>query len=343
MHTVCFTFEAGVKDTVFGDNMPFVISARCQSSDIRFDSASAEASGTTEDVLFPLVESISPAISAFVGQQVTIAGVGLDIKTETAVALGDIVVSGPPVMRTILHDEKLNRLFVVSFLDEEMVTEWEIDTSNGYRAERDQQSWDKHKKKEQRRRAKASKEKSEKLGITRLLQARASWYPKWSAIEKEQMKAGAPPVYSAADTYVNESLWDGTLHQNYFRYTKLEVRNMTNVIRHHSITPGPLIFRRVIASAVITDPVDALTQFTLYRELAQEYNFSRTDNHVSFITPTEEQTRHALDGGYVPIVPQTTIGTTANVTKLLLYTADCPQWGMFGEGLSCTKCLSGTH
>ena len=85
----------------------------------------------------------------------------------------------------------------------------------------------------------------------------------------EELKKGNPPVFSAEETYHNMSLWDGTLHADYFRFTELEISSIDNVKRRHLLTPGPLLFRRVIASAVISDPQNPQKQFTLYRELAQ--------------------------------------------------------------------------
>ena len=94
-------------------------------------------------------------------------------------------------------------------------------------------------------------------------------YTKWKAHADEELKKGNPPVFSAEETYHNVSLWDGTLHENYFRFSKIEITSIDHVKRKHLLTPGPLLFRRVIASAVISDAQQR--KFTLYRELAQPY------------------------------------------------------------------------
>jgi hypothetical protein len=64
--------------------------------------------------------------------------------------------------------------------------------------------------------------------------------------------------------YINETLWDGTRPENYFQYYQLELRNMSSIIFHAAVTPGPLKFRRVLASAVISDPDNTESKFTLY-------------------------------------------------------------------------------
>ena len=131
----------GVKDTVVGDDMQFVISARCSSKDLRFEGAAAEASAYTNDVLLPFVTKITPALSPFVGILVKVSGNGLDMDTETEVEVAGIRVSGGPIHRTILHDEEKGQLFEVEFVNQTMATEWEFEASNGYREERDPQSW----------------------------------------------------------------------------------------------------------------------------------------------------------------------------------------------------------
>ena len=88
---------AGVKDTVMGDNMPFVIAAVCSSADIRFEGATAEASAYVNDALLPFVEKITPALVPFVGILVKVSGSGLDVDTETEIEVGGIRVSGEPL------------------------------------------------------------------------------------------------------------------------------------------------------------------------------------------------------------------------------------------------------
>ena len=79
------------------------VSVRCRSSDRRFDAASARGGVGFEHVEFPTMESLSPQTSAYIGQQVTIQGTGFgDAPT---ISVGGVVVSGPPVLRTVLLNE----------------------------------------------------------------------------------------------------------------------------------------------------------------------------------------------------------------------------------------------
>ena len=192
------------------------------------------------------------------------AGLGRDFDTEVEVA--GVVVSGPPIMRTVMHDQVLGTLFQVVFINESIISEWERDVSGGYRAERDPQSWERTqtegskegrgrrsaKKKAQDEEDKESKEASGTRDYNQAQAIESHWYTPWSAYAEEQEQIGIPPVFSADfpkpysisshisvtefscladETYLNQSLWDGTVYQNYFRYSKLELSNMSNVIR----------------------------------------------------------------------------------------------------------------
>ena len=68
------TVIAGVKDLLLEDSIRFTLAVRCQSADARFDTAAASVQAFATDVQFPTIESVRPALSSFVGQQVTISG-----------------------------------------------------------------------------------------------------------------------------------------------------------------------------------------------------------------------------------------------------------------------------
>ena len=83
---------------------------------------------------------------------------------------------------------------------------------------------------------------------------------------------------------------------------------------------------------------------SLVRELVQPYNWTRHDAHISFLTPTAEEVRDSLGpAGYVPVRLRHPLGTVANLTQLVVYTEDCPRFGMFGRGLSCRTCPAGGY
>lgn len=122
--TVTLHRIAGVADLTPGDDGRFSIRARCRSSDRWFEGAMAEALAFTTDVEFPRLLQMSPMITAFVGQQVTIRGQGLDGNYSTSVEIGGVSVSGPPIMRTVLFNETAGMLWDVTFVDEPAIDEW---------------------------------------------------------------------------------------------------------------------------------------------------------------------------------------------------------------------------
>ena len=111
----------------------------------------------------------------------------------------------------------------------------------------------------------------------------------------------------------------------------------------HPISAGPLMFRRLLGSALIVDADDEATNCTLFREYVQPYNFTRTKTGASFLTPTHREVKGALVGGYANISLYMASGTAANVTRLLFLTEDCPTFGMAGRGASCRPCPPGGY
>lgn len=62
---------------------------------------------------------------------------------------------------------------------------------------------------------------------------------------------------------------------------------------------------------------------------------------MAFTTPTYEHVQDSLHDGYASVVLRVASGARVNVSRLLLYTDDCPQVGMFGRGSACRACLPG--
>jgi len=94
----------GVPDYIEDGPQPFSIRiGNCSSSDARYVFGEYRQLGQSwnEDVPFPDIASIEPAAASMVGQQVTISGKSL--RNDTDVYVGDLLVSGPPVFRCVLH------------------------------------------------------------------------------------------------------------------------------------------------------------------------------------------------------------------------------------------------
>ena len=119
---------AGVKDLEQDEAVPFTITAWCESSDLRFDMATAESEAAyVTDVRFPIVERMSPVMASYVGQQITI--IGRNLGSDTVVEVGGVDVSGQPVMRTILVNTTADELWEVSFFNEPAISSWEVITN----------------------------------------------------------------------------------------------------------------------------------------------------------------------------------------------------------------------
>ena len=101
-----------------------------------------------------------------------------------------------------------------------------------------------------------------------------------------------------------------------------------------------MAFRHLLATATLC-PHDEQSELKLFREYVQPFNFSRGNDGVTFITPTYDRVRDSLDDGYASIVLRMASGARVNVSKLLLYTDDCLQVGMFGRGSACRACSAG--
>ena len=124
---------------------------------------------------------------------------------------------------------------------------------------------------------------------------------------------------------------------------RMNLTSMAGAELLHPISVGPLMFRRLLGSALIVDADDEATNYTLFREYVQPYNFTRTKTGASFLTPTHREVKGALVGGYANISLYMASGTAANVTRLLFLTEDCPTFGMAGRGESCRPCPPGGY
>ena len=170
-------------------------------------------------------------------------------------------------------------------------------------------------------------------------------YVYWREFAVNQTKEGQPPEGTAfaatgpLGTYANASMWSGALEEV---TTQLNLTDMSNVVFKRKVLPGPLLDRRVLASALVVDPVDPDKTFTLIREYVQPYNFSNDGTRLTFLTPTYPQIAEQLNGPdrkYATItISVRGSGTALNVTQLLYVTEDCPAFGMVGRGLNCRKC-----
>ena len=100
---------------------------------------------------------------------------------------------------------------------------------------------------------------------------------------------------------------------------------------------------RYLSSVCLACPLyDVHCSCTVPLFQVQPYNFTRGEREVSFLTPTSD--RVDLDAaGYATISLRMPTGTMANVTKLLIYSEDCPRFGQFGKGLSCRMCSEGVR
>ena len=231
-------------------------------------------------------------------------------------------------MQTVLLNHSSNSLWEIEVEDGEDFSDWEIRTSASYRPDMDTSSWD------ARMEIDPTKRRSQSQG-QRSSQTNASspavdqnpsthWYPFWKEYNDEQSHS-QPPVFSASTTYENMTLWDGTPEYAGLHQPEAQINiSMSNTLRKvRLVTPGPLIFRRLLGSALLVDADDPEKQFTIFRELVQPYNFSRSVSEVTFLTPTQDKVAVALDmDGYATIVLHMPTGTVATVQRLLFYTED---------------------
>ncbi len=101
LHTVRIV---GVADFVEDGPQPFSIGiSKCSSSDLMYNFNEYWEIGRSWnlDVPFPEIVSIEPTSSSMVGQQVTIWGA--DLWNDTHVYVNGLLMSGPPVLRSVLR------------------------------------------------------------------------------------------------------------------------------------------------------------------------------------------------------------------------------------------------
>ena len=87
---------------------------------------------------------MKPMLASYIGQQVTVQGRGINEDFDTDIVVGNVAVSGPPVMRTVLlnaTDPLHETLSKVVFTGEAAIVAWEESVSASYRPEDDELSW----------------------------------------------------------------------------------------------------------------------------------------------------------------------------------------------------------
>ena len=102
--------ETGAFFTVFGRKdlkqeakTEFLIQATCSSTDRRFDTATVTASAFITDWHFPQVSQIMP-VTVSEHQMMTVESQDFAAPANFDITIGGVLVSGPPVMRTVLLD-----------------------------------------------------------------------------------------------------------------------------------------------------------------------------------------------------------------------------------------------
>ena len=74
-------------------------------------------------------------------------------------------------------------------------------------------------------------------------------YPYWREYAENHHRKGEPPVFYASGTYANASLWSGAALQD--ATTRLALMGSSNIVFLRKVTPGPIIDRHVLASAMV--------------------------------------------------------------------------------------------
>ena len=306
----------------------FELLIRCSSADTRYETASWRVRGTSDDVEFPVVVSMSPMISSLIGQQVTLTGSNFDAHGELQVNVGGVDVSQLPVLRTVMLNVTSDSLYEITFDDNE--TElvaweraadalWNVSTSV------------------ERRRAKGAKGGkgttaalgSEEPGQVIDNRFSKNWYQYWSVWEAAERGKGQPPVFHADESYDGLTALNTTVQ-------KLVPKSDSGITILRRLPSGPLVGRIVLSVANLTL---ADSSFRLYREYVQPYNFTQRANSLSFLTPFWPDLEQ--NDSYVNVTVLSPVGSAAVLSEALYYTEDCPAVGMFGRGIACSKCARG--
>ena len=281
----------------------------CKSTDRSFERVYMEVQGTILHVAYPNIR-LQPEgrTSSMTGQHIEV--VLTQSSAEVDIAVDGVVVSGPPIFRTILANETDDTLSVVRLLDAESLS-WERHLSAIEDA-----TWDSQaalpSPTDSRRRISLENTGNETTNSS----AKADVFEQLTAVEAD-VRILNP------STFQSERL--------------LDLR-----------TPPPYgVFpsRVLISKAVV--PFNG-SVIRLYREWVQPFNFSRMPVDVAlrqpivgFLTPR----RASGTRGYASIVVQQQndpYGAFVNVTKELYYTTKClGAPNQYGEGLDCRPCPVG--
>ena len=293
----------------------------CKSADLSFERVSMEVQGTIINVAYPNIRLAPDGLtSPMTGQYIQLELT--QSSSEVDVSVDGVLVSGPPIFRTILANETDDTLSVVRLLDAESLS-WERNLS----ALEEASSWDlhaaEHSLNDARRRISIAMLSNETTNSTRLVIVNST---------RNSSTADVFEQLFALDQAVR------FLNASAFRSERL--LNLT--------TPPPYgsFPSRAIISKAIVPSLNA--SIRLYREWVQPYNFSRVPVDaaselptVAFLTPR----RASGTRGYASIVVRRlddTYGAFVNVTKELYYTEKCRgEPNQYGEGLDCRPCPVG--
>ena len=328
----------GKKDLKREGQTEFSIRAMCSSADKRFDTATITASAFVMDWHFPRMLKIFPVT---VSEHQTMAVTSTDFdnghndgqiqqrsQTEMDVVLGGVVVSQPPVMRTMaLGFNNSDELWEVD-IDDDRVRAWEESASAAY--------WRDSKREivPLRRREEGVPEGVPQTMVTPT-KDRATWYPWWLTYEKELRSQGAHIPFRVSDGYDGLPVFNSTIRLNLSTHQGpvLPLANASSFRRLRLAAPGPLPSRRVLSVAQVA--FNGLS-VTIVREYAQRYNFSRDLSTVSFVAPAASDLSLEA-GGSVDMSVRWASGMIANATGVVMY-SKCPSgeaFGFFGDDCRC--------
>jgi hypothetical protein len=299
----------GVADFVDDGPQRFDVSlGPCESADRRFKFGFSMivASGWNEDYPYPQVTSITPAVSAMIGEAVTLTGKHL--HHETQVCVNGLDVSEKPTFRVSLAAPSENGLLVqreIELKSDHAILWFETVTGSKYRY--------------------AAKSSCAPMNIAQPSRRRQGADTLASTAEVEPRAAG------------NASATNGTVSRN---------RNQTGVVlKSGTLTIGNVQFNYTELAPVPTGffpsqlsvaQLNVSEDITLYLDYVQRYNFSflPEDGIITFITPVSFN----LEEHYAPILLRDQEGAQTTELLRLFYTEKCPQTGWYGSGFECSPC-----
>ena len=327
---------SGVLDSDADGDVRYRVHVRCSSADSRFNGAEATATLTNHDVPLLSVVDMHPAHMPYIAGQVTVRGTNFDMP-NLDVSVGGVLVSGPPIYRTVLVNTTSERLVPIR-LRGANATRWlkEADASRPDLIANTTFA---------RRRAKAGAKggggggssggggaRSVGGGLSAVVNGVRydhSWYEAMvEALANRTAAAGEQlVVFTASETYDNSSAAS----------MPLELERSDTELLDGFISPGPRLERVVLASATLRN-----TSYLIVREFVQPFNFSldTTTSTMTFLTPPWAPGMTDEDG-YATLTISSASGPHVELELAIFYSDDCPQLGWFGRGLDCRPCMAG--